>query len=41
MSGPILLSLKVALIAVAIDAVLATLLARLLARRDFPGKKPG
>ena len=38
MSGPILLSLKVALIAVAIDAVLATLLARLLARREFPGK---
>jgi molybdate transport system permease protein len=38
MSGPIVLSLKVALIAVAIDAVLATLLARLLARREFPGK---
>ncbi len=38
MSGPILLSLKVALIAVGIDAVLATLLARLLARREFPGK---
>lgn len=38
MSGPILLSLKVALIAVTIDAVLATLLARLLARREFPGK---
>lgn len=38
MNGPILLSLKVALIAVAIDALLATLLARLMARREFPGK---
>jgi molybdate transport system permease protein len=38
MNEPILLSLKVALSAVALDAVLATLLARLLARRDFPGK---
>ncbi len=38
MSEPILLSLKVALIAVTIDMILATLLARVLARRTFPGK---
>jgi molybdate transport system permease protein len=35
---PILLSIKVALIAVGIDVVLGTLLARAMARRDFPGK---
>jgi molybdate transport system permease protein len=38
MTEPILLSLQVALIAVAIVAVLATLLARLMARQDFTGK---
>lgn len=38
MLTPIALSIKVALIAVGIDAILGTLLARLLARRDFPGK---
>lgn len=38
MITPILLSIKVALIAVGIDAVLGTLLARAMARRDFPGK---
>lgn len=38
MITPILLSIKVALIAVGIDAVLGTFLARAMARRDFPGK---
>jgi len=38
MLNPILLSIKVALLAVAIDAVLATLTARIMARREFPGK---
>jgi len=38
MYEPIILSLKVALIAVTIDAVLGTLVARVMARRDFPGK---
>lgn len=34
----IVLSIKVALIAVTFDAVLATMVARVMARRDFPGK---
>jgi molybdate transport system permease protein len=38
MYEPIILSLKVALIAVTVDAVLGTLVARVMARRDFPGK---
>ncbi|APG26395.1 molybdenum ABC transporter permease subunit [Syntrophotalea acetylenivorans] len=38
MYEPIVLSLKVALIALTVDAVLATLVARVMARRDFPGK---
>lgn len=38
MLNPILLSVKVALLAVAVDAVLATLAARIMARREFPGK---
>jgi molybdate transport system permease protein len=38
MYEPIILSLKVALIAVTVDAVLGTLVARIMARRDFPGK---
>ncbi|ABA87491.1 molybdate ABC transporter, membrane protein, putative [Syntrophotalea carbinolica DSM 2380] len=38
MITPIVLSIKVALLAVSIDAVLGTLLARALARRSFPGK---
>ncbi|MDD4457915.1 MAG: molybdate ABC transporter permease subunit [Syntrophotalea acetylenica] len=38
MITPIVLSLKVALIAAGVDAVLGTLLARTMARRDFSGK---
>jgi len=38
MFDPILLSLKVALVAVAVDSVIGVVVARAMARNDFPGK---